>query len=148
MKTKMMNQVTHSIFEVMETMFFLTLEERENNEDIDTGNMKTAAVTFSGSFSGTISLSIPQDLLIVMTENFMGEDMKALSAEHVDGTLKEALNMIAGSALTLLDNTAYMGLGIPEIIPGPDRADETVILTTGSQFLAAHVTLVSGRSRH
>lgn len=140
MKTTLMKQVTDSIFEVMETMFFLTLEETDAREE-HAGHIKTAAVTFSGAYSGTISLSIPQNLLEEMTENFMGEDMDTLTADHVDGTLKEALNMIAGSALTRADKTAYMGLGIPEIVPPPARADDTVVLTTGSDTLVARVAL-------
>ena len=105
--------------------------------------MKTAAITFSGNFSGTIFLGIPEPLLRTMTENLMGEDIDTLTPEHVDGTLKEALNMIAGSALTRVDKTAYMGLGIPEIVSPPDSGDidETVVLSTTQDLLVAHVKL-------
>jgi len=142
-----MRQVTSSIFEVMETMFFLTLEEETGNGAADLsavrGELKTSAITFSGAFSGTIFLSIPCPLLKNMTEDFLGQDIDTLTDEHVDGTLKEALNMIAGSALTRVDNTAYMGLGIPEIIPAPapEDVDQTVILNSAEDILIAHVKL-------
>ncbi|MDD9302399.1 MAG: chemotaxis protein CheX [Desulfobacter sp.] len=107
--------------------------------------MKTAAASFSGNFSGSIFLSIPPSLLNTMTENFMGQDISTLSEAHVDGTLKEALNMIAGNALTRVDNTSYMGLGIPEILsdPGQDNTDASVTLHTLDDILIARVKLNS-----
>ncbi|MCG8684441.1 MAG: chemotaxis protein CheX [Desulfobacterales bacterium] len=146
MKKQLMNQVTNSIFDVMETMFFLTLEEPDEEQgsaDMEVQGLKTSAITFSGDFSGTIFLGIPVSLLRAMTESFMGQDIETLTPEHVDGTLKEALNMIAGSALTRVDNTAYMGLGIPEIVPNPkpDDVDETVLLHSAEDVMIAHVKL-------
>ena len=146
MKTQLMTQVTNSIFDVMETMFFLTLEEQNGDAALPPdlpAELKTSAITFSGDFSGTIYLGIPDHLLRDMTENFLGQDINTLTEEHVDGTLKEALNMIAGSALTRVDNTAYMGLGIPQIVPapGPDQVDETVFFNTARDTLIAQVKL-------
>lgn len=73
----------------------------------------------------------------------MGQGMASLSREYTEGTLKEALNMVAGNALTRVDETEYMGLGIPEIIPapGPADVDDTVILTSGQGMVRAHVKL-------
>ncbi|MCG8637752.1 MAG: chemotaxis protein CheX [Desulfobacterales bacterium] len=145
MMTQMMTQVTNSIFEVMETMFFLTLEKQKQPvpDPMALDRIKTAAITFSGEFSGTIFLGIPEPLLRTMTENLMGEDIETLTPDHVDGTLKEALNMIAGSTLTRVDDKAYMGLGIPEVVspPAPDDIDDTVILSTSQDLLVAHVKL-------
>ncbi len=139
-----MIQVVNSIFEVMETMFFLTLEElKEDGMDapLDLDSFKTSAITFSGDFSGTIFLQVPQSLLETMTENFLGQDVDTLSMDHVDGTLKEALNMVAGSALTRVDNAVYMGLGIPEIVPSPGETDETAVLTSTRDIIIAHIKL-------
>lgn len=143
MKTELMNQVTISIFEVMETMFFLTLEKIKSPPAELPEPLKTSSITFSGAFSGTIFLGIPESLLRTMTENLLGQDIGSLTQAHVDGTLKEALNMIAGSALTKVDDTAYMGLGIPEIVAAPDPAemDGRVELAAADGMLAAHIKL-------
>lgn len=143
MKMQLMTQVTSSIFEVMETMFFLTLEEQGDSDNIGKKALKTSAISFSGAFSGTIFLSIPEPLLQNMTQDFLGQNIDTLTDEHVDGTLKEALNMIAGSALTRVDNTAYMGLGIPQIVPSPapGDVDQTVVLNAAEDILIAHVKL-------
>ena len=93
MKTTLMTQVTNSIFEVMETMFFMTLGEVDASGGEQRGASDTlaAAITFSGEFSGTIFLEVPESLLETMTENFMGQGMDDLSREYTEGTLKEAL---------------------------------------------------------
>ena len=150
MKTELMTQVTNSIFEVMETMFFLTLEKPKSPPAEIVEGPKTSAITFSGEYSGTIFLGIPEALLNTMTENLLGQDIDTLTQAHVDGTLQEALNMIAGSALTKVDNTAYMGLGIPEIVPhpAPDTVDDTVILSTPEGLLTAHVRLNTDPADH
>ena len=143
MKTQWMTQVMNSIFEVMETMFFLTLEKTKSPPIEIAEALKTSAITFSGEYSGTIFLGIPESLLRTMTENLLGQDISTLTQAHVDGTIKEALNMIAGSALTKVDNTNYMGLGIPEIVPCPDQGtvDDTIILAAEDGFLTAHIKL-------
>ncbi len=144
MKKQLMIQVVNSIFEVMETMFFLTLEEQKKADmdaPLDPDSFKTSAITFSGDFSGTIFLQVPQSLLETMTENFLGQDVGTLSMDHVDGTLNEALNMVAGGALTRVDKTVYMGLGIPEIVPGPGETDETAVLTSTQDIIVAHIKL-------
>lgn len=148
MKTELMTQVTASIFEVMETMFFLTLEPLgpEDAGSFTSKQLRTAAITFSGKFSGTIYLEIPLDLLEAMTRDFMGQDLGAVPAEHSDGTLKEALNMVAGNALTRVDETDYMGLGLPEIVasPAPGQIDSSVVLDSGQGCMAAHIRLNQG----
>ena len=63
MKKQLMTQVTDSIFEVMETMFYRTLDEMPDidpdNPPGDPDRFQTAAVSFSGEFSGTIFMRIP-----------------------------------------------------------------------------------------
>jgi len=145
MKTTLMRQVTNSIFEVMETMFFMTLEEIDSSQGQARRANDTLAssISFSGEFSGNIFLEIPESLLETMTENFMGQGPETRSREYSEGTLKEALNMVAGNALTRVDETVYMGLGIPQIVgcPDPCDVDETVALTSGNGIVMAHVKL-------
>lgn len=147
MKTTLMEKVRNSIFEVMETMFFLAVEDKEMgpspSDKFDLQTLRSCRITFSGDPAGTIYFTVPQNVLETMTVNFMGEDNKDLTQEHTDGTLKEALNMIAGSALTQLNKEDYMGLGIPEMIDSnsffsvPDGA----IFDTGEGYIAVLIEL-------
>lgn len=150
MKKTLMTQVTNSIFEVMETMFYFTVEEKKTVDSdlldlldlFDLASLKACRITFSGTYSGAISLLIPLNVLTTMTENFLGEEEEDLSDEHTDGTLKEALNMIAGNALTKVDKKSYMGLGIPELI-APDTLkpdnNNAVVFNTSDGIMASVV---------
>lgn len=148
MKNTLMTKVTKSIFEVMETMFYFTLEEQENmasdlSDLFDIQTLRACRIKFSGEVSGTISLFIPRTVLNTMTQNFMGEDSDTLAEELTDGTLKEALNMIAGSALTKVDEESYMGLGIPEMADASTVSWDAdgAVFNTGKGLIGACVEM-------
>lgn len=132
----LMTQIAISISEVMETMFYIPVEPRDSyttigksglftdraavsspyNPVITPEKIKSAIITFHGiAFSGTIGLIVPENLLMIMTENFMGENRQHLSVDHLEGTLKEALNMLAGNTFSKIDDKSSFGLGVPEI---------------------------------
>ncbi|MFH2059896.1 MAG: chemotaxis protein CheX [Pseudomonadota bacterium] len=148
MKKTLMLNVTSSIFEVMETMFYFTVEEKDTaasdlSDLFDIQSARTCRITFSGQFSGAIFLLIPKNVLGTMTQNFLGEGSDNLSEELTDGTLKEALNMIAGSALTKFDEKSYMGLGIPEVVELANLSldEESVIFNTGEGLIASFIQI-------
>lgn len=148
MKETLTGRVTDSIFEVMETMFYLTVEEDTRPvEDVsslfDEKKLKACRITFSGKFSGAIYLLVGAKTLETMAAHFTGEDPDTMTDEHLDGALKEALNMIAGNALTKVDKQSYMGLGIPELVTpsdiGPSGA--RVAFNTSAGKMAAVISL-------
>lgn len=119
--SNLITQIMISISEVMETMFYIPVEPQETQTTFEesgmteSGNMKAATITFRGIFSGTIDLIVPETLLIIMTENFMGEKKEHLTQEHLDGTLKEGLNMLAGNTFSKIDKKSSFCLGVPKI---------------------------------
>ena len=150
MKKLLKTKVTTSIFEVMETMFYFTMEEKENTGEglsdlFDMQTLRACRVTFSGEYSGSISLLIPRSVLVTMTQNFMGEDNDDPPEELTDGTLKEALNMIAGSSLTKMNEESYMGLGIPEMADAGSVAwdAESAVFNTGQGLIGACVEVTA-----
>lgn len=146
MLNKLMPSLTHSILKVMETMFFLTVEEQKKamapfQSQPGQEKIQAASITFSGSFSGTIFLEIPLNLLKTMTENFLGQSLTSLSEAYMEGTLKEALNMIAGDALTQINATT--GLGLPKTVPvsSLDEVDKSIRFNTPHGTITAHIRL-------
>lgn len=148
MVMNLMTAMTNSISDVMETMFYLSVEPREtvafstvtdNASDPVTG----CRLRFSGPFSGVMMVAVPMSLMEIMTANFMGEDRDRLSLEHCTGTVKEALNMVAGNALSKIDNDASFDLGLPEIIdfPGAISPDAFLTIETEHGFFAATVLI-------
>lgn len=132
----LMTQIAISISEVMETMFYIPVEPRDclttiggshlfadasgrssasGNGISRSGRIQAATITFHGTFSGAISLIVPENLLMIMTENFMGEKRQNLNRDHFDGTLKEALNMLAGNTFSKIDSESSFCLGVPDI---------------------------------
>ncbi|MBF0377589.1 MAG: chemotaxis protein CheX [Desulfamplus sp.] len=120
--SNLMSQIVISISEVMETMFYIPVEPREEETTVsefslsEAKDVQVATITFHGAFSGLISLIIPDNVLIMMTENFMGEDRDNLTYDHLEGTIKEALNMVAGNTFSKIDSETSFGLGVPQII--------------------------------
>ena len=124
-------QIMISISEVMETMFYLPVEQRENETIESSGllginNLKTCSITFSGDFSGSLYLLMPESLLKIMAENFLGEESHNLMENHLSGTMKETLNMIAGNTFSKLNPDTSFGLSVPEML---DNIDTSIIDT-------------------
>lgn len=140
--------MTTSISEVMETMFYLPVEFPEESTFIQSGMGKhkpnmACRLGFSGDFSGYFILVIPKNLLVDMTENFMGESRENLKEEHLSGTLTETLNMICGNTLSRVDSNVPFELDIPKVIDEPDIPESrlfTIVETTPS-MMAIHVSV-------
>ncbi|MDY6822684.1 MAG: hypothetical protein SWH68_02640 [Thermodesulfobacteriota bacterium] len=115
-----------SIFEVLETMFYMAPEFADLSdhppESGDTaGSMLGCTLEFSNGLSGRFTALAPPDFLREMTENFMALDPDEITSTHMEGIIKEYLNMVAGGTFRLYDDTLVFNLGTPAIIP-PDEA--------------------------
>jgi len=137
-----------SISEVMETMFYLPVEFGERpatliQSGMDTLKPMACQLEFIGDFSGCFTLLIPKDLLVEMTESFMGESKENLGDEHLTGTLTETLNMIGGNALSQIDSKKPFGLNIPMVIdePGIPKTQLFTIIETPQSMMAIHINM-------
>ena len=111
----MIRAMKNSISEVLETMFFLPVDfsDTVNAEEIQ---MSVTKLDFSGPFSGSFVLFIPEEFAVSLTANFLGKDKEKVSEDNVIETSKEVINMIAGSTFANLDDQAVFDLNIPENI--------------------------------
>ncbi len=151
LKTAMMTAIS----EVFETMFFLTLEEKEQltlegSNLLNPDTTITARIDFKGSFSGCFIFLIPGKLLTYLAVCFMGLKEDEITDEHTIGTMKEALNMLAGNALSGYDDKVEFHLSIPEIIDISNTADLgkgsgeeeiVVVMETNEGYLALKAVL-------
>jgi CheY-specific phosphatase CheX len=118
LKTAMMT----SISEVLETMFFMTIEPSEvaewadSVEDASEKKHFASRIKFSGPLSGFFVLSIPESILSTMAEMFMGVDAAEVTETHCTGIISEAINMIAGNTFSKLDDQAVFNLDIPSLV--------------------------------
>lgn len=136
LKTAMMT----SISEVLETMFFMTIDLNESaTADMmlqDPGARPfISRIGFRGKLTGCFIFIVPENILRAMTETFMGLDADVVTETHLHGTVQEAINMIAGNTFSNLDDQAVFDLDIPELIDMktaaaacPEKAPETHFL--------------------
>ena len=120
MKEALKAAMTTSISEVLETMFFMTIEATEDMEwtDLTDSNdgekLFVSKINFQGPLSGSFFLMVPESILSAMTEMFMGMETGEVAETHLTGTISEAINMIAGNTFSKLDDQTVFNLEIPE----------------------------------
>jgi CheY-specific phosphatase CheX len=125
MKETLKAAMTTSISEVLETMFFMTIEATEDTEWTDLTNsafnekLFVSKINFQGPLSGSFFLMIPESILSTMTQMFMGMEASEVSETHLSGTILEAINIIAGNTFSKLDDRTVFNLEIPESV-GPE----------------------------
>jgi CheY-specific phosphatase CheX len=158
-KTALKTAMTTSISEVLETMFFMSLElsEEKNFKQFLQGapkNLFASRLDFSGPISGYYLLFVPQNVLTDMATNFMGLEADELGRDHLHGTIKEITNMIAGNSFSHYDDQAVFKLEIPEIVDlqnitaaaeNPGENDQFILIDTldGQLAIVVVVTQVS-----
>jgi len=149
-----------SISEVLEKMFFLTLDFQEaadEHEFLDSysGDILVSRLDFSGPFSGFFELLIPERLAILMAADFMGSNEDNVSQDQVYDTVKEIINMVAGNTFSNLDRQTPMNLDIPEMVPFDhihggyetrDRGEEIFVAVHTLQYPFA-LKMVTERNR-
>jgi len=120
--------MTASISEVLETMFYMPLEFDEYGDVdrlgmLDIPDLRLCRLEFSGKFTGYFIMMIPEDILVSMASDFMGEDRHDITREHCDGIIKETLNMVAGHMFSTMDDKSEIRLSIPEIFEDSKMID-------------------------
>ena len=152
-KQKLLQAAKASISEVLETMFFLPIDCTEIAEKTAfngaiNDDMELAEVRFSGMFSGSFLLVIPDDLALFLTASFLGSIEDKVLPVHISETKKEMANMIAGNTFTHFNDQVEFDLGIPQIVcardalNGPGRGEEIIYQShTLEKFLFIRVAL-------
>ncbi|MDY6949954.1 MAG: chemotaxis protein CheX [Thermodesulfobacteriota bacterium] len=137
-----------SISEVLETMFFLPLELSDGDNDLWSSRGKNRVVTklsFSGPIEGYFVLIVPGEIALSITGNFLGTEEESVSQEDIEGTVKEIINMIAGSTFHNYDHQAVFALGIPEMAhewePGKAGQKGEEVIRVAIHTLDNHIAL-------
>ena len=146
MKKILMTAMKTSISEVLETMFYLPVEFKEESTrgEMDKAETdKACQLKFRGDCSGSVTLIVPLELLSEMTGNFTGEPGENCREEDLLGTLTEALNMVCGNALSKTDSKKPFELDIPRVIDaaGIPESLQFAIMETINSTLAINVAL-------
>ena len=114
----LMEMMTRSISNVFETAFFQSVEIQSSKDSLGTAFFSSTELIgsflkFTGKLSGTVSIVAPDVWVKNLTADFLGIDVKAVTDNQKQDTIKEAVNMIAGHMFSLFDRDGEIQLGIP-----------------------------------
>ena len=150
----MMGSMKDSISNVLETMFFQPVQIPDGNYTLEEwfSQDKTligATLNYGGPSAGSFYLLTPLKTAKEMTADFLGLEEEEINEEQKRDAIKEALNMIVGSMLSLIDKEGAYTLGIPALIEENGLTDnmladlkgDILFFKTGDDHLAAGIML-------
>jgi len=106
--------------ETFEKLAFIFAFPSDEEDQIPTDSGITARVSFEGSFSGTLAMSVPGEVLLELTENMLGMgDGEEMTENQQHDALKEAINIVCGNLLPAIGGKeSVFKIHAPEIITG------------------------------
>lgn len=105
-----------SVEEVLETMFFLTVEQEVDWADVAAKEHLFAEMDFQGAAEGRLELAVSADLAPMLASGFFGKDESELSEAEIRGVVCELANMLCGSVLSRLESGSLFALGAPQMM--------------------------------
>jgi len=101
--------------EVLETMFFVSVEGDANWADAAGVDCRYISIEFHGPLEGRMSLAASMDAAPPLAAGFSGRDESELTSEDINGVLCEMANMLCGNLLSRLENDALFSLSAPRV---------------------------------
>lgn len=153
-KAAKMKAMKASISNVLETMFYQMVQIVDDECSLQAWfapgqSLIGATLNFSGPSAGSFYILIPVDVANEITANFLGLDAGEIDAGQRTDTVKEALNMISGGMLSVIDPQGAFKLEIPEMIAKDDLSHDklkdlqgdVILLETEDNRMAAAIAM-------
>lgn len=151
MKAEYINPFIESTLSVFKTM--IGIEPKKNNIYIKQGDEPSfdisGVIGLAGQASGSVVISLPEDLALEVVSKFLGEEKKVVDDDVVDA-VGEFINMIAGSTKKVFSERGLkFKISIPNVIVGKghkiNRPSNVPCLgvkfDVGSKFFVVEVAL-------
>jgi CheY-specific phosphatase CheX len=157
MKNKdMTTAMKNSISDVLETMFFLSLDFSNDIDLLELWNtgkdpIIAAKLSFSGPLSGYAVFCIPKKSALSITADFMGKDEQEISDDQINGTVKEIINMTIGNTFSMYNPDVVFNLGVPELVGFHDVIKDlsdsekrfSIVIETLKNYLAFQMNIIN-----
>lgn len=150
----MMKTMREAISNVLDTMFFQPVQFVDSKCTLqewfsDKQSLVGATLNFINSSEGSFYLLLPVEIVKGVTANFLGLLEEEINEKQKKDTIKEALSMIGGHMLSLLDSKGDFRLGIPEFIEENDLTNDKlgdlkgdiILIETEDNRLAAGIQI-------
>ena len=102
--------------EVLETMFFQTVDGELSWDDVKAKPHRYAEMDFQGAAEGRLELAVSGDLAPVLASGFFGKDESELTEGEISAVICELANMLCGSVLSRLESGSLFQLGAPQVM--------------------------------
>lgn len=113
MKTQWQTKMKDVISDLLETMFFLSVEFEA--ETLTTRYDLESSISLARDLQKMqIDLRMTEPFARVAAANFLGIDENEVTVDDIEDVVKEIANMVAGSYMTLLEHGDWQ-LGIPSM---------------------------------
>ncbi len=119
-RTEVKRQLTAAAEEVLETMFFASIEESSTDGATHESTDRIgAAVSFHGTCEGRLAITLDRDAAQSLAASFFGdgEDGNCGDTGECASVMAELANMVCGSMLSRLEKKAIFCLETPEAVP-------------------------------
>ncbi len=121
-------QLAASATEVLETMFFSSVEELPQ-EPLDAARRERvgAYLDFHGACVGRLALSLEKDAARNLATSFFGETFEGTEDEDCSSVMAELTNMVCGAMLSHLDRNSIFCLASPEALGAGEDAEGDIV---------------------
>ncbi|MBW1919666.1 MAG: hypothetical protein DRH11_10755 [Deltaproteobacteria bacterium] len=158
-REKMTRALKDATSNVMDRMFFQPVHFADSAHSLEEWfshhrPLIGSSINFSGPLQGSLYLLMPAALATEITASFLGLEKDEISKEQEKDTLKEALNMVGGHMLSLVDKGGAFHLGLPELMEemelscdsGKEPKGETLFMQTENHRLAMGITISESKA--
>jgi len=109
--------------ETIEKLAFVFSFPEDERDDTFQGSVVTAGISFTGTFSGNLIMTVSTQVLPELAANMLGIDEEETTLDQQHDSLKELINVICGNLLpAIAGEEVIFNIGAPRIITQGDSS--------------------------
>ena len=117
MNDKLGNKLSGIVIKTLEQLAYVFFSRADADADLSSAESMAASVSFTGPFSGRLTMDMTPSAVRELTANMLGEDESHITAEQQQDALKEAINILCGNFLPAIGGSqTIFNIDAPKIL--------------------------------
>ena len=117
MNEKLRNKLSGIVINTLEQLAYVFFSRADADTDLSSAECMAASVSFTGPFSGRLTMDMTPSAVRELTANMLGEEESHITTEQQHDALKEAINILCGNLLPEIGGTQNIfNIEAPQII--------------------------------